>query len=66
MSRKSKKSKQRVIDLDSSEDTVISNLAANDYNSTPMERLKILQEMFANRLDPDIIEDVFQNCAGNG
>ena len=66
MPRNNKKTKQRALDLESNEDTVISNLAANEDNSTQMDRLKNLQEMFANKIDSDLIRDVFHECAGNG
>ena len=66
MSRKNKKCKQRGLDLEANSGTVISNLAANENNSTQMECLKQLQEMFADRIEPDLIHDVFQECAGNG
>ena len=66
MPRNNKKAKQRALDLESNDGTVISNLAANEDNSTQIDRLKSLQEMFANKIEPDLVRDVFHECAANG
>ena len=51
--------------LAASSDTVITNLAADD-NLADQNKLKLLQEMFDQRLDPDVVQMVFQECNFNG
>ncbi len=67
---RNKRPKQRLLDSQqlsqSNEDTVITNLAANDDNVSAMDKLKVLQEMFSDRIEPDVVHDVFQEYAFNG
>ena len=49
----------------SSSDTVITNLAADDSLAN-QNKLKLLQEMFDQKLDPDVVQMVFQECNFNG
>lgn len=51
--------------LAASSDTVITNLAA-DHHLADQNKLKLLQEMFDQKLDPDVVQMVFQECNFNG
>jgi hypothetical protein len=75
MPRNRKPSKHRVLDAqqsdgqhneDSMRDTVITNLCATDDNVSPLDKLKVLQEMFNDRIEADVVHDVFQECSYNG